>query len=340
MLEKVVPRRLMFCMEEKDAQMKKYLIMSLAVAACSVMVSGCAEGGSAGEDTDGSIQEAPASAHVIPEGTAEPVIQESIVQEPFSETEDIGNSDADSADVTDSADTAYNGILDMFYYKIMGGWDHTEDVSYMFYWDYTSVKDLSDAGYALTDLDGNGVPELLVSTMEAAEKGLIYDLYTFADGVAVHAATSGERYCYYLCADNTVYYWASSGASNSTQIHYSIDPDTGSLHPDEIVAFDQMQDRDNPWFHSTQEDHYDRAEGLDFDRMSHITEAEAQDICAGYQAVAIELTPFDQYTPQEGMPDEIRLKQAFRSAAGSENELYFVCDDFDGNGGFRNNGDG
>ena len=53
-------------MEEKDAQMKKYLIMSLAVAACSVMVSGCAEGGSAGEDTDGSIQEAPASAHVIP----------------------------------------------------------------------------------------------------------------------------------------------------------------------------------------------------------------------------------------------------------------------------------
>ena len=317
---------------KKDAQMKKYLIMSLAMAACSVMVSGCATDGSAGEDTDGSIQEAPASAHVIPEGTAEPVIQESIVQEPFSETEYIGNSDTDSADVTDSADTAYNGILDMFYYKIMGGWDHTEDVSYMFYWDYTSVKDLSDAGYALTDLDGNGVPELLVSTMEAAEKGLIYDLYTFADGVAVHAATSGERYCYYLCADNTVYYWASSGASNSTQIHYSIDPDTGSLHPDEIVAFDQMQDRDNPWFHSTQEDHYDRAEGLDFDRMSHITEAEAQDICAGYQAVAIELTPFDQYTPQEGMPDEIRLKQAFRSAAGSENELYFVCDDFDGNG--------
>ena len=79
--------------------MKKYLIMSLAMAACSVMVSGCATDGSAGEDTDGSIQEAPASAHVIPEGTAEPVIQESIVQEPFSETEDIGNSDADSADL-------------------------------------------------------------------------------------------------------------------------------------------------------------------------------------------------------------------------------------------------
>ncbi len=68
--------------------MKKYLIMSLAMAACSVMVSGCAEGGSAGEVTDGSIQEAPASAHVIPEGTAEPVIQESIVQEPSLESDD------------------------------------------------------------------------------------------------------------------------------------------------------------------------------------------------------------------------------------------------------------
>ena len=36
--------------------------------------------------------------------------------------------------------------------------EEAEDVSYMFYWDYTLVKSLSDAGYALLDLDGNGVP--------------------------------------------------------------------------------------------------------------------------------------------------------------------------------------
>lgn len=301
--------------------------MFFAAAACIFMVSGCGAGSGAVEKADDSVSEASADAPDVSEGTRENSTLEN-------ETESM---ETDGADDTDTAVNAYGEILDMFYYKILGGWDCTEDVSYMFYWGYTSVETLSDAGYALVDLDGNGVPELLVSTVEDAGSGMIFDLYAFADGEVVHAATSGERYCYYLCADNTVYYWGSSGASNSTEINYGINPDTGLLFPKEVMAYDEYENKNSPWFHGMGEC-YSETDGLDFDKMSVITEEEAEDIRSGWQATAIELILFDEYSPQEDMPDEIILKQAFRSAAGSETELYFVCDDFDGNGSMESFG--
>lgn len=293
--------------------MKRNLYKAIAVAACIFMMSGCG----AGKNADDKIPE-PLPNIADAQGETQEV-------SPAEKTQDM------KVDSADDAASAYAGILDMFYYKILGGWDQTEDVSYMFYLDYTSPKTLSDAGYALTDLDGNGVPELLVSTVDAAGEGMIYDLYAIAGNEVVHAATSGERYCYYLCEDDTVYYWGSSGASISTQINYGIDPDTGLLSPKEVVAFDENINRDAPWFYGTGEC-YSRENGPDFEHMSGITEEEAQEICDKYQVKAIELTLFDEYTPQEDMPDEIALKQAFRTASGSETELYFVCDDFDGDG--------
>ena len=120
-----------------------------------------------------------------------PVISEETKKTSSGETEVMESIKSESTDDIDTAAGVYDGILDMFYYKILEGWDCTEDVSYMFYWDYTSVETLSDAGYALSDLDGNGVPELLVSTVEDAVNGMIFDLYTYADGEVIHAATSG-----------------------------------------------------------------------------------------------------------------------------------------------------
>ncbi|MDE7202211.1 MAG: hypothetical protein K2O91_09990 [Lachnospiraceae bacterium] len=300
--------------------MKRRLYTILVIAAC--FFTGCGTGSAAEKSMDGYAAEADPDT---------PVISEETKKTSSGETEVMESIKSESTDDTDTAAGVYDGILDMFYYKILEGWDCTEDVSYMFYWDYTSVETLSDAGYAMADLDGNGVPELLVSTVEDAADGMIFDLYTYADGKVIHAATSGERYCYYLCEDNTIYYWATSGASNSTQINYSVDAGTGRLHPEKIVAFDQNEDKDSPWFYGTQ-DHYDRMDGLDFDNMSHITESEAQDICDSWKTKAIELTLFEEYSPQGGKPADMLLKQAFQSAAGSETELCFVCEDFDGDG--------
>lgn len=301
--------------------MKRNLCTFLAVAVCIFTVSGCGAGSEDMEKVDDGEVEISASAPAVPEGVQETSMPETEEKEAIEQ----------DGDGTNMAESAYGEVLDMFYYKILGGWDGTEDVSYMFYWDYSSAKTLSDAGYALTDLDGNGVPELLVSTVEDAASGMIFDLYTYAGGEVIHAATSGERFCYYLCGDDTVYYWQSSGAGNSTQIDYGIDPDTGLLYPKEVVAFDENENKNAPWFYGKGEC-YSETDGLDFGSMSSITEDEAQDICNRFQTKAIELTLFDEYSPQGDLPDGIRLKQAFSSETGSEETLYFTCDDFDSDG--------
>lgn len=304
--------------------MRKTLCIAL-IASCIVMASGCGtKGGTEEKAVEASVQE---TVEAVPDTPDE-------VQEPVSaEEEEQENENTETGDTDDTEDTAsvYSDILDMFYYKILTGWDCTEDVSYMFYWDYSSVKSLSDAGYALTDLDGNGVPELLVSPVEDAREGMIYDLYAYADGKVVHTATGGERFCYYLCEDNSIYYWGSSGASNNTQVNYALDTNTGLLCPKEVVIYDENEDKGNSWFYGTEEC-YDKESGFQFEKMSHITEEEAQDICGNYKVGAIELTLFDEYSPRGDMPADLTLKKAFREAVGEERELFFTADDFDGDG--------
>lgn len=303
--------------------MKRKFCLLLAATVCISMLSGCGADRGAEKNMENSAEEE-TEANDAQEETKEAPPLEMEKAEPI-ETEEAED------DGADTPEGAYAEILDMFYYKILEGWDGTEDVSYMFYWDYTSVKGLSDAGYSLLDLDGNGVPELLVSTAVDAEYGTIYDLYTYADGEVIHAATGGERFSYSLCEDGTIYYWQSSGAGNSTQIDYSIDADTGLLHPEEVLVYDWDGHRDSPWFYG-KGDCYSETDGPDFEKMSVITEEEAGDICDRFQMKAINLTLFDGYTPQGDMPVESRLNQGFRLEIGSETPLFFSCDDFDGDG--------
>lgn len=236
----------------------------------------------------------------------------------------------ETTDAWNIAVNAYGDILDMFYYKILGGWDYSEDVSYLFSWSYSPVHSLSDAGYAIMDLDGNGVPELLISPVEDAAEGMIYDLYTCVNGEVMHIASSGERYRYYLSEDYTIYYEGSGGASNSSNIKYTIDADKGSLKLKEVVLYDGEQDEKKPWFYGTDEC-YDEMTGYDFGRMTHLEGEEAQDIIQSYRVIEFDLTLFDTYSHQEDMPADIFLKRAFQQATEHETEAYFICGDFDGN---------
>ena len=44
-----------------------------------------------------------------------------------------------------------------------------------------------------------------------------YDLYAIAGNEVLHAATDGERYCYYLWEDDSIHYW------DSNKICYIVD---------------------------------------------------------------------------------------------------------------------
>ena len=302
-------------------------ITTAVLAMAVVMGTGCGTEGKGGEavqeetaaEADNSALEAVESA---PAPTLETVQEDAgTVEEEAEEEKDAGE------DILD----IYSSILDSFYYQMTGSWDETDDISYMFYWDYTYVQSPSDAGYMLTDMNGDGTPELLVSTVKDAEDGLIYDLYTCADGVAVHTASSGERTRYSICEDGTVFYEGSSGANNSSYAAYGIDTEDGSLELKEAVRYDADQDKDNPWFHGT-DGGYDGKNGFDYSLMSNISEEEAQGIIDSYHIAPLELTLFDGYTPRGDMPADMSLRAAYQSAIGSETDLFFECMDYDMDG--------
>nr|MCR5138063.1 hypothetical protein [Oscillospiraceae bacterium] len=73
----------------------------------------------------------------------------------------------------------------------------------------------SGVGYALKDLDKNGIPELIIAGMgtdDFSDK-MVYDLYTLVNGAPVNLATAQARDRYYVRTDNTVYSEGSGGAA-------------------------------------------------------------------------------------------------------------------------------
>lgn len=236
----------------------------------------------------------------------------------------------DNPDDSKSYMEAYYEILDMLYYNIDAGWDmdRTEDVSYLWYWP-GGPKKLSQAGYGFKDLDGNGIPELLVSALKANVYE-IYDLYTYSNGKVVHLASGGERYRYYLCGDNTIYYEGSGGAALSSFEICHLDSEKQSLVLDEVVVYDS-----GTCYYGTGECANDPY-GYNKDKMSIITPEKATEITNKFtdKVVGLDLTSFDTYTPKgtSEKTNDYTLKKAFNEAIGSEKSLYFKADDFDKNG--------
>ncbi len=72
-------------------------------------------------------------------------------------------------------------------------------------------------GYALKDLDKNGIPELVIAGMGTDDfsGGMVYDLYTLVDGAPVQLACSHARDRFYLRTDSCVVNEGSGGASSS-----------------------------------------------------------------------------------------------------------------------------
>lgn len=81
------------------------------------------------------------------------------------------------------------------------------ELSYM----YGRNSELSEIGFALIDLDGNGQEELII----ADPSKFVYDLYTISNEKAVHLFDSGERN-YYIVRENGLVEnsWSGSAATS------------------------------------------------------------------------------------------------------------------------------
>lgn len=114
---------------------------------------------------------------------------------------------------------------------------------------YSGEDKLSSVGFIFTDLDGDGVKELLIGQISGDEftEKVIFDAYSLSSGAPVQLFQSRERARYYLCGDNTVALEGSSGADSSDSELYSVSggvltaisgtPDSANYVRPEFTAF-------------------------------------------------------------------------------------------------------
>lgn len=165
------------------------------------------------------------------------------------------------------------------------------DLSYM----YLRHTELSEVGYALLDIDGNGQQELIISGIEAP---FIYDLYTVIDGDAVHLFSSGERYAYSLYKDGYVENVWSAGAAVSGNDFYRLKG--GNLELIERIATDAywamdmglikdvLEAEENGCFFRSLSENYKDNEWISYEQAMERLDA----LKSGLQPLDIKYTPF------------------------------------------------
>lgn len=123
-------------------------------------------------------------------------------------------SDANAAETGGDDAAAYSSVIEKYRTAFETG--NSKNAEYA--WDngLSEMMAYSSAvGYALEDLDGNGIRELIIAGMGTSDfsERNIYDLYTLENGAPVPVATSFARMRYYLQSDNSIRYEGSSGAA-------------------------------------------------------------------------------------------------------------------------------
>ena len=209
----------------------------------------------------------------------------------------------------------YDAVLAHYYKQATTGWPSPEyegqTVSYMFYeFPYLDPAEPKDIGYAYVDINKDGQKELLVSRLiPEGDLSVIYDLFTVVNGKAVHIASSGERYQFWLCEDDTLNYYGSGGASDSYQAHYTLK--NGYLWMLEFIhTTDQLfegvyvpyygKDLDTREYEKAAAEGKEAEEAFTHENMKAISQAEADRIVDSWPAPKeIKLTSLADYKGAE-----------------------------------------
>ena len=221
-----------------------------------------------------------------------------------------------SETMPDSPEVLYSEVLDMFYNNIQSGWaDYNEmpslygdKFSYLFPMMYSDPSYISSIGYSFIDLNDDGIKELLIGLDSEDEtsygdmyQNMIYDLYTYMNGKIIHLATSGERFAFQLCEDNSIYYWGSSGAASSAFYLYQLNASEPSFTILESVHSDPDENWENVyWYHSTTGWYDPESYSNKDEEFTTITEEEALSIRDSWpQIIDFPLTYFSEYSPHK-----------------------------------------
>ena len=210
--------------------------------------------------------------------------------------------------------TLYKEVLDMYYNYIQSGWkDYYENTSAddyvcdLFPRVYSDSSYIDKIGYCFIDLNKDGIDELLIGMDDEDvlqygnnRQGMIFDLYTYMNDRVIHLASSGERFFYQLCEDNTIYYYGSGGALSIEYCHYQLSADSPTFLILEEVFSEPDDDWENVYWHYSTSGLYNpethRSEG---ETRKDISKDKASTIIDAWpQRVSFPIVHFSEYTSQ------------------------------------------
>jgi len=115
----------------------------------------------------------------------------------------------------------YQGVLEQFYSLLTEGGEELEGIGgaigvMELTWMFGEAENgLEDIGYCITDVNGDGIEELLIGQTAWERSAYLCAVYTCVDGRAVCALESWARSRFFLMEDGRFYYEGSQGAAQS-----------------------------------------------------------------------------------------------------------------------------
>ena len=146
--------------------------------------------------------------------------------------------------------------------------------------DLLSVNDYYQTpGWLLRNLDGDGIPELLLGADWGDGHSVIFNIYRLDGAKAVRVVDGWSRSRWYLCADGSLAHEGSDGASEGTYSYYRYE--NGALrHLETLISLDG-------WLYSDTTDHYVGGKGF-----RPVSEDEANAVREKYTHETLSFTPF------------------------------------------------
>ena len=178
---------------------------------------------------------------------------------------------------------AYNALLaEISDLRRSGASDVQTDFSH----DLLSVNDYYQTpGWLLRDLDGDGIPELLLGANWDEGHAVIFNIYRYGGTRAVCVVNGWNRNRWYLCTDGSLANEGSSSAFESSYSYYRYT--SGELQHLETLLYLDDGSGGSPWRYSVTTDQY-----VNSGDFHSVTEAEATAVMDKYTHETLAFTPF------------------------------------------------
>ena len=140
-------------------------------------------------------------------------------------------------------------------------------------------------GWLLRDLDGDGIPELLLGANWDEGHAVIFNIYRYGGTRAVRVVNGWNRNRWYLCTDGSLANEGSSSAFESSYSYYRYT--SGELQHLETLLYLDDGSGGSPWHYSVTTDQY-----VNSGDFHSVTEAEVTAVMDKYTHETLAFTPF------------------------------------------------